>query len=70
MKIKETIYDVTTQETTVIERELTQDEVKERKEAAEMRAKIDAEETIKAEAKTALLTKLGITAEEAALLLG
>ena len=54
----------------VIERPLTADEIKSN-EAAQAKAEADrlAMEA-KAEAKAALLAKLGITAEEAALLLG
>ena len=54
----------------VIERPLTADEIK-AQEAAQVQAEADrlAIEA-KAEAKAALLAKLGITAEEAALLLG
>ena len=54
--------------------ELTDDEVAEMAAAAaiaeQQRADREAEEAAKATAKAALLKKLGITAEEAALLLG
>jgi hypothetical protein len=58
----------------VIERPLTADEIA-ANEAAQVQAEADrlaaeAEAATKAEAKAALLDKLGITAEEAALLLG
>jgi hypothetical protein len=58
----------------VIERPLTADEIA-ANEAAQVQAEADAkkaeaEAATKAEAKAALLAKLGITAEEAALLLG
>jgi hypothetical protein len=58
----------------VIERPLTADEIAANK-AAQAQAEADrlaaeAEAATKAEAKAALLDKLGITAEEAALLLG
>ena len=58
----------------VIERPLTADEIA-ANEAAAAQAEADAkkaeaEAATKAEAKAALLTKLGITADEAALLLG
>ena len=49
-----------------IEVELTDEEVAQ---LEADRAKADAEAVVKAEAKAELLTKLGITAEEAALLL-
>ena len=58
----------------VIERPLTADEIA-ANEAAQVQAdadakKAEAEAATKAQVKAALLTKLGITAEEAALLLG
>ena len=58
----------------VIERPLTADEIA-ANEAAQVQAEADrlaakADAATKAEAKAALLDKLGITAEEAALLLG
>jgi hypothetical protein len=58
----------------VIERPLTADEIA-ANEAAAIQAEVDraaaeAEAASKAEAKAALLAKLGITADEAALLLG
>jgi hypothetical protein len=58
----------------VIERPLTADEIA-ANEAAQVQAEADAkkaeaEAATKAEAKAALLEKLGITADEAALLLG
>lgn len=69
MKIKERIFDVTTGETTVIERDMTAEEIaayeKAQAEAAERAAK--AAEA--AAAKAALLAKLGITEDEAKLLL-
>lgn len=58
----------------VIEHELTADELAQReadaKAAADKQAAEDAEKAAKAVEKAALLAKLGITAEEAALLLG
>jgi hypothetical protein len=54
----------------VIERDMTDIErVQYKKDEAEAAAKLEAE-TAKAEAKAELLNRLGITAEEAALLLG
>jgi hypothetical protein len=62
------IHNVETNE--VIDREMTADELKKyQKEQADFIAKQD-KEASQAAAKTALLAKLGITAEEAALLLG
>jgi len=66
------IYDVATGEITL--RDLTKDEIAaleakaNAKAAKELKAKVEAEATAKA--KAALLEKLGITADEAALLLG
>ena len=58
----------------VIERDLTADELAQReadaKAAADQKAAEDADKAAKAVEKAALLDKLGITADEAALLLG
>ena len=58
----------------VVERELTADELAQReadaKAAADEKAAEDADKAAKAVEKAALLDKLGITADEAALLLG
>jgi len=58
----------------VVERELTADELAQReadaKAAADQKAAEDADKAAKAVEKAALLDKLGITADEAALLLG
>ena len=58
----------------VVERELTADELAQReadaKAYADEKAKEDADKAAKAVEKAALLDKLGITADEAALLLG
>ncbi len=62
------IYDVATGET--IDREMTAAEFEQYTAGIEAKAKADAEIDTKATAKAALLAKLGITAEEAALLLG
>jgi len=71
MTLQHTIYDLNTGETTV--RDYTKDEIKayedERKNNKEVNEAIQAEAEAKATAKAALLNKLGITAEEAALLL-
>jgi hypothetical protein len=53
-----------------IDREMTDEEFEQHKAIMAERAKEAAEATAKANAKAELLTKLGITAEEAALLLG
>jgi hypothetical protein len=70
MKMIETIFDVVTQETTVIERDFTKDEIAERKAAAKIQAEREAEEQTKASERQSILDRLGLTAEEAALLLG
>jgi hypothetical protein len=62
------IYDVATGET--IDREMTAAEFEQYTAGIEAKAKADAEIATKATAKAALLAKLGITVEEAALLLG
>jgi hypothetical protein len=69
MKIIERTFDAQTGETVDVERELTKDEIADR---AESEARIQAiiyAEAEKAATKSALLERLGITAEEAALLL-
>jgi hypothetical protein len=70
MKITETIYDIITQETTVIERELTADEIAERELADAEQAQRDAEQASKDAARQAVLDKLGLSADEVAALLG
>jgi ParB-like chromosome segregation protein Spo0J len=70
MKINEKIFDVQTQTETVIEREATELELAEIQTAeAEAAAAVAAAEAKEA-ARQALLDKLGITADEAKLLLG
>ena len=70
MKIIEKEFNASTGEETITEREETAAEKKERekREADNLVRKAEAE--AKATAKAALLNKLGITAEEAKLLLG
>jgi hypothetical protein len=53
-----------------VDREMTDQEFEQHKAIMDERAKEAAEATAKANAKADLLIKLGITAEEAALLLG
>jgi hypothetical protein len=70
MKIVEKIVNAKTGEEKIIEREATAEELLE---AQENRAKAEAEAAAKAEAQSklaALLDRLGITEEEAKLLLG
>jgi hypothetical protein len=70
MKIIERTHDIKTGETTDIERDETAAETKARLDREAEIAQRQAEAEDKATAKAALLTKLGITAEEAQLLLG
>ena len=69
MKIVDVVFDVLTGEETRTERDETPTEKKLREEIAAQNAKEAAEAEIKAKAKADLLAKLGITAEEATLLL-
>ena len=69
MTIKHYIHDAATGET--VEIELTAQEIAERELAEKARLEeFETSEARKAEAKAALLERLGITADEAALLLG
>jgi hypothetical protein len=70
MKITEKHFDIITGEETVIEREMTKDELADRKLWADLIATQQAEATAKAAQRQALLTRLGITEEEARILLG
>jgi len=69
MKITEKEFNIITDETTFTEREETATEKKERESFLAEQQKLIAEAEAKATAKAALLSKLGITAEEAKLLL-
>jgi hypothetical protein len=69
MKITEKIFDVSTGEETIVEREETAEETNMRLEfEAKVAAILDQEENAAIQ-KAALLAKLGITADEAKLLL-
>lgn len=68
MEYFETIVNIETGETTI--RPFTDSEIKAAKELAKKADLDTAQSQVKASAKAALLTKLGITAEEAALLIG
>ena len=70
MKIIEKEFNALTGETTITERDETAAEKKLREKALADFATTQAEAAAKATARQALLTKLGITAEEAQLLLG
>jgi hypothetical protein len=69
MKIIEKTFDVLTGQETILEREATAEEAKQRAEIAAANAAAQAEKAIKATEKAALLAKLGITDDEAKLLL-
>jgi len=69
MKITEKEFNVLTGEETITEREETAAEKKTREVFTAKQAELAAEAQAIATAKAALLSKLGITAEEAALLL-
>lgn len=69
MKITEKIYNIVTNEETIIERDETAQEQAEREAAEAKFAAQQAEAQAKAEAKAALLAQLGITEEQAKLLL-
>ena len=69
MKIIEKEFNIQTGEETVTERDETAAETKARTEAEAQAATLLAEAEAKATARAALLEKLGITSEEAALLL-
>ena len=73
MKITEKNFDIQTGLETIIEREMTNDELAQwETDQAKIKAKQEAIEAAKATetARQALLDKLGITADEAKLLLG
>lgn len=69
MKITEKEFNVITGEETITERDETAAETKARLEAEKARADLEIQTKLNAENKTALLAKLGITEDEARLLL-
>lgn len=70
MKITETIYDITTGETSIVERDETKEETKARLDA-DKAAKAYAEAKAEQEAKkAALLARLGLTEDELKTILG
>jgi len=69
MKITEKIYDITTNQETIIEREMNDAEFTQYEADQAAQAAQAAAEAAKAAEKEALLTRLGITADEAKLLL-
>lgn len=70
MKTIEKIYDVNSGETTIVERDLTAAEIAQVEKVEAEAAKVQAEAQLKEAARQAVLTKLGLTAEEAQALLG
>lgn len=70
MKTIEKIVDAVTGEESIVERDLTAVEVKELKAIEEYNANRKTEAEAKEAARQAVLTKLGLTAEEAQALLG
>ena len=70
MKITEKHFDIITGEETVIEREMTKDEIADRKLWADLIAKREAEAKTKATAKATIADRLGLTADELQVLLG
>ena len=69
MKIKEKEFNVITGEETITERDETAAETKMRLDDAKATAAAKAEAEAKATARAAILNKLGLTAEEASILL-
>ena len=69
MKITEKIFDISTNEETIIEREETAAEKKSREANALEIAALNSQIELNAAAKSALLDRLGLTADEAKLLL-
>lgn len=70
MKSVEKIFDVVTGETVVIEHDLTPEQIEEQIKATEEAKKRAIEETKILEARKTILEKLGLTEEEAKVLLG
>lgn len=69
MKINEKIFNLITNEETIIERAETDAEIKSRLDINKKHADLDAEVNAKQTARLAILEKLGLTADEAAVLL-
>jgi Na+-transporting NADH:ubiquinone oxidoreductase subunit NqrC len=70
MKIKEKTFDIQTGEETITERDETAAETKARLDNAKEIAARKAQEEAKATARADILNRLGLTADEAAILLG
>jgi hypothetical protein len=70
MKIKEKIYDATTGEETIIERDESAAETKSRLDSQKKLEAYQAEAEVKKAARQVILDKLGLTTDEAQLLFG
>jgi hypothetical protein len=70
MKIIEKDFNIITGKETITERDLSSDEITEREKLAAKRSALNAEAEAKAAEKAAVLTKLGLTADEVEALLG
>lgn len=70
MKITEKIVDITTGEETIIEREQTSAEIKEKQKAEKEIATLIAQAEAKETERQAIADRLGLTADELAVLLG
>jgi hypothetical protein len=70
MKTTEKTFDLTTGEETISERNETAAESKARLDRSKVIAAAEAEAEARAEARQAILDRLGLTADEAAILLG
>ncbi len=69
MKVNHKIVDAETGEETIVEVKLTAEQIAANEKLAEENAKLEAELAAKAQAKAELLAQLGITEEQAKLLL-
>jgi hypothetical protein len=69
MKIIEKTFDIVSGQETIVERDETKEETKDRLEAEKIKAQAIAKAEEKSIEKTAVLQKLGLTAEEVAVLL-
>jgi hypothetical protein len=69
MKIIEKTFDIISGEETIIERDETKEETKDRLEAEKIKAEAIAKAEQKSVEKTAILQKLGLTTEEVAVFL-
>jgi len=70
MKLTEKIYDITTGEETIIERDATPEEAQQRLDELAQTEAEQIEAQAKADAKAAIANRLGLSADELATLLG